>query len=68
MIPGIAINATSLVIPPVQLYETAPVPLSVTEVPEHTVLDPVAPTVGSAFTVIVPVAVNVLQPPVNGML
>ena len=35
--------------PPVHTYETAPVPLSVTDVPEHTVVDGAAvyPTVGA---------------------
>jgi hypothetical protein len=57
------INETPLVTPPVQLYEFAPVPFKVTDVPAHTVEDgdTVVPTVGNELTVIVMVLV-LLQP------
>jgi len=54
----LGVNATPLFAPPVQLYDVAPVPLMVTDVPAHTVdAVVVEPTVGNTFTVIVRVAV-----------
>jgi hypothetical protein len=52
-------KGTPLVTPPVQLYDAAPVPLNVTEVPAHTVDDgdAVAPTFRFELTVIVMVLV-----------
>ena len=54
-------NDTPFVTPPVQLYVVAPVPLNVTDVPEHIVSfgELVEPTVGKGFTVIVIVFVPV---------
>jgi hypothetical protein len=47
-------NETPFVTPPVQLYEFAPVPFKVTDVPAHTVEDGVTvePTDGNELTVI----------------
>ena len=55
------VNGTPSVIPPVHVYETAPVPFSVTLVPVHTDVDGEAevPTAGGGFTVIVIVFVAV---------
>lgn len=54
-----AVNATPFVTPPLHVYETPPVPFSVTAVPAHTVVpgDAVEPIVGCGFTVMVIVAV-----------
>ena len=56
--PSDGVKATPSLIPPVQLYDAAPVPLKVAIVPLHIARPPpVIPTVGIAFTVIVDVAV-----------
>ena len=54
-------NATPFVTPPLHVYDTAPVPFSVTDVPAQTADagDVVEETVGVGFTVIVVVAVFV---------
>jgi hypothetical protein len=62
-------NETPFVTPPLQLYEVAPVPLKVTDDPEHTVEagDVIVPTVGNGFTVmvIVPVPLHPFNVPVT---
>ena len=55
---ALGVKATPLFTPPLQVYDVAPVPLMVTDVPAHTVdAVVVEPTVGKAFTVMVRVAV-----------
>ena len=58
-------NGTLFVLPPVQVYETPPVPFKVTAVPLQTVVagDAVEETVGNGFTVMVVLAVFVHPAP-----
>ena len=59
-------NEVPLVAPPVQVYDTAPVPVKVTDAPAHTVADTgvdVELTVGNGFTVTFTVCELPTQPP-----
>lgn len=61
VVVALAENGTLFITPPVHVYVAAPVPLSVTIVPEHTSGEGfvVVATVGNGFTVMVAVAVDV---------
>ena len=62
------VNVAVALKPEPQLYATPPVAVKVVVLPEQIVVVPVMPAVGSEFTVTVPVALTLPQPPVKGIL